>query len=85
MQVGDVLRLTTCVVAVRGKVDVVSFYANPPAAKNRRALLVADSQPFPKLMKAITSNTEAVDLPSGESRPFETIPLVFERAVPASS
>ena len=79
VRVGDVLRLTTCVVAVRGKVDVMSYYSNPPKASNRRALLVADAQPFGKLMKALVSNSEAVDLPGGKARAFDSIPLVMER------
>ena len=79
VRVGDVLRLVSCVVEVRGKVDVVSFYANPPKAAYRRALLVADAQPFPKLMKALLSNSTAVDLPGGESRVFADVPLVLER------
>ena len=80
VRVGDVLRLVTCVIEVRGKVDVLSYYANPPKAANRRALLVADGQPFGKLMKAIVSNGTAVDLASGESRAFPEVALVLERA-----
>ena len=80
VRVGDVLRLTTCVVEVRGKVDVLSYYANPPKAANRRALLVADGTPFSKLMKAIVSNATPVDLATGESRAFDEIALVLERA-----
>ena len=79
VQVGDVLRMTTCVVEVRGKVDTFSFYSNPPAARKRRAVLVCDKQPFGKVMKAIASNAEAVDLLDGTSRPFESVALVLER------
>jgi hypothetical protein len=55
--------------------------SNPPKARNRRALLVADGQPFPKLMKALISNSEAVLLPSGESQAFDDIPIVLERTL----
>ena len=44
VQPGDVLRMCTCVVEVRGKVDTFSFYSNPPKAAKRRAVLVCDKQ-----------------------------------------
>jgi hypothetical protein len=80
VKVGDVLRLTTLVAAVRGKVDEIAYYSNPTSAKNRRALMVVDKQPFAKVMKAIASNAEPVDLMDGTARPFESICIVLERS-----
>ena len=79
VKVGDVLRLTTLVAAVRGKVDEIAYYSNPTSAKNRRALMVVDKQPFAKVMKAIASNAEPVDLMDGR-RAFESICIVLERS-----
>ncbi len=53
--------------------------SNPPKARSRRALLVGDGQPFAKLMKALISNSEAVDMPTGEEMTFPDVPLVLER------
>ena len=107
---GDILRLSTAVMVVQGKVDgaplspifcvfcgfcsffnstyahhlvfsfiVISFYANPPHKKNRRAIYVADGQPFAKVMKAIVSNSEEVDLPDGTVAAFDEVAIVLER------
>jgi hypothetical protein len=81
VRVGDALRLCTAVLEYRGKVDVVSYYANPPKATMRRALFICDGQPFSKVMRALQSNSEAVELPQGGGmRVFDGIPLVVERA-----
>ena len=80
VKTGDVLRLTTAVVEFRDKVDTMSYYMQAPAARNRRALLVSDGQPFAKVMKAIISNSVEVDLPDGTKKVFDDVPLVLERA-----
>ena len=78
-QIGDVLRLTTAVLNITDKVDVMSFYANPPKSQNRRAMFTADGQPFAKVMKAIVSNGENVDMPDGTQQKFDSVLLVLER------
>ena len=63
-----------------GKVDVLSYYSNPPKKSNRRAMFAADGQPFAKVMKAILSNGEAVDMPDGETKKtFDSVLCVVER------
>lgn len=57
--------------------------SNPPKARRQRALLVADGQPFGKLMKALLSNAEEVDLPTGDTHVFDDVPIVLERSLPA--
>jgi hypothetical protein len=79
-----VLRLCTAVVEYRDKADTLSYYTSPPPARNRRALLVADAQPFQKVMKALISNSQEVDMPDGTKNIFADVPLVFERANAAS-
>lgn len=84
VRVGDVLRLCTAVVEYRDKADTLSYYTSPPPARNRRALLVTDAQPFQKVMKALISNSQEVDMPDGTKNVFQEVPLVFERANAAS-
>ena len=74
------MRLTTAIVEFRDKVDTMSYYMQAPPARNRRALLVCDGQPFAKIMKAIISNSVEVDMPDGTKKVFEDVPLVLERA-----
>jgi hypothetical protein len=62
----------------------MSYYMQAPAARNRRALLIADSQPFAKVMKAIISNSVEVDLPDGTKKVFDDVCVVFERAAASS-
>ena len=83
--VGDVLRLVTAVVEFREKADTLSYYMQPPKARNRRALLVTDGQPFPKVMKAIISNSQEVEMPDDTKKVFDDVPLVLERAASAAS
>ena len=63
----------------------MSYYMQAPAARNRRALLVADGQPFAKLMKAVISNSVEVDLPDGTKKAFTDVPLVLERAAASAA
>jgi len=102
-KVGDVLRLVSAVIEMRDKVrpawcprrrltlacqtDVVGYYLNPSPARVRRAILITDRQPFVKVMKALMSNGQPVDLPPGDARGekavLPTTLLVLER--PAAS
>lgn len=64
----------------------MGYYLNPSPAKVRRAILITDGQPFSKVMKALISNGQPVDLPPGDARGekavLPTTLLVLER--PAS-
>ena len=45
---------------------------------------MCDAQPFSKVMKALISNSQEVDMPDGTRNVFPDVPLVLERANAAS-
>ena len=80
VQVGDVFRASSCVFRVKGKVDVVGYWANPPKDSLRPGVFAfQQSSSFDECIKAIQSHLEAVEVAPGWSAPPQTVALVLER------
>jgi hypothetical protein len=80
VQVGDVFRASSCVFRVKGKVDVIGYWANPPKDSLRPGVFVfQESSSFDECIMAIQSHLEAVDLGGGWSAAPQAVALVLER------
>ena len=78
--VGDVFRASSCVFRVKGKVDVIGYWANPPKDKLVPGVFVVqESSSFDECMRAIMSHQENVDLGGGWAAPPQSVALVLER------
>ena len=60
---------------------MIAYYSGPPKSRKRRALFMTDGQPFTKCMKAIMSNSEAIDVPGGRQEEVEEVLLLLERDI----
>ena len=78
---GDVLRATTAVFKVKGKVDELAFYGNPPSDSYLPGVVTVRGD-FDEAIAAIQSHATPFDAGGGQRVESDVVALVVERPNP---
>ena len=74
------LLLCLFLLQVKGKVDEISYFSNPPKNSYLPGVFPVDGKGFDKTMDALVSNKLPIDTPDGRKRQVEEVCLILQRA-----
>jgi len=85
VKVGDVLRACTALFQVKGELNELGYFGNPPKTLSLPGVYVADDRSFDQAMAALKSNAAMMDGPDGRKQPVDSVCLLLQRQEPAAA